>query len=146
MIWTVTKYPLWFIAIVSYGYWIHRAYHYFPWLWRFHAVHHREFSFNFHPVESFLNWIVPFFASVPVMGTPFCLVALGIILFESNRGHGGMPGIKIPKKMYTGWVTRGYHKQHHLNPSVNYDQVTTWWDSIMGTTASRDKILETGLT
>ena len=138
MIW---KFPIWFFLIVTYGYWIHRAYHHYPFLWRFHAVHHRAFSFRFHPVESLLNWGVPFIASVPFMGWTFCSIALGVVLFESYRGHGGLESVKGNKKIYKafGFVTRGYHKQHHLNPSVNFDQVTTWWDHWAGTVAEQQK-------
>ena len=42
----IQQQPLWlqFLAIVlvadTFQYWIHRAFHSVPWLWRFHAIHH----------------------------------------------------------------------------------------------------------
>ena len=48
-------------------YWVHRAQHHFPWLWKFHAVHHSQQDLDVlhgitHPVEATLNFTL---ATIP---------------------------------------------------------------------------------
>lgn len=138
------KFPIWFILIALYGDLIHRfGYHRVAWLWKFHEVHHRNYAFHFHPVEMFINWGLPFIVSVPFMGLPFCLIALAAVIFESRRGHGELKSVRVPKAVYKGfgWVTRGYHKQHHINPNVAYGQITVWLDWLFGTMPEKKVVI-----
>lgn len=122
-----------FWIIDAYGFWIHYAQHHFNWLWKYHEFHHREFSFKFHPMDAFVTYVIPYVTSVILLGPIKPTILLLAILFEGYRGHGGLKWLKIPKAVYTGWNTRGYHKQHHIYGNVNYTQVTKLWDFIMGT-------------
>lgn len=129
----VLKILLIIVLLDAWGYWIHRAYHHYEWLWRIHSVHHQKYAFHFHPIELFFNFAGPYLVVAYFVGFIFPTIALSVVLFESYRGHGGLRWIRIPKAAYKGWTTRGYHKRHHENPNINYTQITKFWDWAMGT-------------
>ena len=93
----VSRLPLWAQAIgivlftEAIGYWMHRAFHKVPWLWRFHAVHHSSVDLDWlsatrvHPgndVAMKLATVVPIlalgFAPVAIAGIMPLLTLLAI--------------------------------------------------------------------
>ncbi len=123
----------------------HRVFHRIPVLWRLHAVHHADASFDvttgirFHPVEILLSlaWKS---AIVVVLGVP----AGAAVLFEFvlsttalfNHGNVRLPE---PVESRLRWllVTPTLHRVHHsLAPDEreqNYGFSLTWWDRLFGT-------------
>ena len=62
-------------------YWQHRAFHYWPWLWRAHRVHHSDTAFDatlgvrFHPIEIVLSYGYKL-AVIAILGVPAGAVAI----------------------------------------------------------------------
>lgn len=123
-------------------YWLHRACHQLPWLWRLHAVHHSPdilYSLNsgrFHPLEKALHFSVdslPFLAlgvAPKVMAGYFLLYGANGLFQHSNL------------RLRYGWLnyvvaTAETHRWHHARDAraaaCNYGTTTLIWDVIFGT-------------
>lgn len=131
------------LAIVVFefvDYWIHRAQHKIPFLWRFHTVHHSSErlywlnTFKFHLFDIFLK--VGFgYGTLFLLGIEVeVFAAFGLMVFVLSflqhvnvKIHGG----------YLNWIiaTAELHRWHHskANEYCNYGQVTILWDIVFGT-------------
>lgn len=139
-------------------YWAHRAYHRFPLLWKFHAVHHAPRELDVlhkfqHPVEAFTTW---FLVIVPVNSiiagvdanqlgvlAAFFLV-LDDLIHMNARIHFGPLGGRII-------TDNRYHFIHHSRKREHYDKnfaaAFPILDRLFGTyhPPSREGLPETGL-
>lgn len=123
----------------------HRVFHRIPALWRLHAVHHADASFDvttgirFHPVEILmsLGWksLIVILLGVPAgAAVLFEFVLSTTALF--NHGNVRLPE---PAESWLRWllVTPTLHRVHHsLVPDErerNYGFSVTWWDRLFGT-------------
>lgn len=126
-------------------YWQHRAFHYFPLLWRAHRVHHSDPGFDvslglrFHPFE-----IVPSAAFklivVVALGAPVAavvvyeLMLLGMSLFTHAD-------LRLPARIETVvrklLVTPDWHRVHHGidrdEHEQNFGNILIVWDRLFGT-------------
>ncbi|GAA4029178.1 sterol desaturase family protein [Actimicrobium antarcticum] len=144
----VAAQPLWLqfiemVAIVDLAtYWIHRAFHQVPWLWRFHAIHHSSQQMDWlagsriHLVDALLTRAVAF---IPVFLLGFAPAALyGYLVFVSFHAvfiHANIrwrfPGLQ--------WVlsTPQYHHWHHAADAEgidkNFAQFLPLWDILFRT-------------
>jgi sterol desaturase/sphingolipid hydroxylase (fatty acid hydroxylase superfamily) len=134
-----------FLVLDCMHYWVHRAEHAVPLLWRFHALHHTDpdvdvtTSVRHHPIEyvaaSFVYW-----AAAAVMSIPISIVmthALAVFGAASLQ-HGN---IKLPKGtervLQPLLNTIDLHRLHHSikasEANANYGAVLSIWDRAFGT-------------
>jgi sterol desaturase/sphingolipid hydroxylase (fatty acid hydroxylase superfamily) len=85
----VSHWPLWVqgIGIVAIaeviGYWMHRAFHAVPWLWKFHAVHHSSVDLDWlsavrvHPGN---DVVMKLATTVPILALGFAPIAVAGIM------------------------------------------------------------------
>ena len=129
----------------SAGYLAHRALHLFPFLWRFHQVHHSDdfvdvtTTYRTHPVETvwrFLFVIVP----VWIIGIPAAAVVIQRLVSAANgifeHGNIRLP-TRVDRVLSSIWVTPNIHKIHHSRElsetNSNYANVLTIYDRLLGT-------------
>jgi sterol desaturase/sphingolipid hydroxylase (fatty acid hydroxylase superfamily) len=145
------------LDVVSYGW--HRANHRLAFLWRFHQVHHSDFSFTvstavrFHPGELLLSLPIRLLM-VALVGVP----ALAVVLFEVvfafanlfEHGNIGLPS-RLEQRLSRLFVTPALHRLHHAcrRPELdsNFGTILTVWDRFLGTYRenSSSAHFETGL-
>ena len=123
-------------------YWLHRACHRLPFLWRLHAIHHSPrmlYSLNsgrFHPVEKTLQFCVdtvPFVA----LGVQPAVIAGYFVLYAANGlfQHSNV-------RLRYGWLnyvvgSAETHRWHHARDAwigaCNFGSTIAIWDLIFGT-------------
>ena len=130
------------LAVDFMRYWLHRACHHTPLLWRLHEVHHSPdilYTLNvgrFHPLEKMLHFV---FDSVPflLLGVAPEVIA-GYFLLYSVNGFFQHSNLKL----HYGWLnyvvgSAETHRWHHArNPqtgSCNFGNTTIVWDLLFGT-------------
>lgn len=133
------------VAIDFLYYWLHRASHAVPLLWRIHRVHHSDPHLDvstgtrFHPLE----------ASISVAVVVGLLLALGLPLWvELARTLIINPlvmaqhaNVAFPERWDRWWrslvVTPALHRLHHsplrIEHDANYGQIFSFWDRWFGT-------------
>ena len=123
-------------------YWLHRAAHTFPALWRLHAVHHQPDKlyttnvFRFHPLEKALQFLcdtLPFMLigiGSEVLGYYFVFYAVSGLFQHSNCD------------LRLGWlnyivsgpeVHRWHHSRQVAESNHNYAHSFVFWDLLFGT-------------
>ena len=143
------------------GYWLHRALHAVPVLWRIHAVHHSDVemdattSHRHHPLEPIISTMV----TVPVLMVlgPDPLILLGYNALHSAvaaLSHGnfslGQPVDRVLRRLL---VTPDFHRMHHRaerrNTDSNYSTILPLFDYIFHTAtqcpAEQHKTMTLGL-
>jgi len=123
-------------------YWMHRALHQWPWLWRFHAVHHSPQKLYWlnvgrdHPLETamlFVFGILPFY----FLGIDAKVLALYFVLFDIHAffQHSNI-NIRYGLLNYV-MSTSELHRWHHARePQVsnhNFGNTFIFWDLLFGT-------------
>ncbi len=126
-------------------YLLHRIYHKYPVLWRFHRVHHidRELDastgIRFHPFEELFTMAVKM-TGIAFLGAP----ALAVLLFEILLNFFTMfAHLNVQFKFKTEMVLRkliitpGMHRIHHSahprETNSNFGFIFSWWDKFLGT-------------
>ena len=141
--WPLAIQILLMILIVDFlRYWLHRACHQFPVLWRLHEVHHSPrllYTLNvgrFHPLEKALHFCldtVPFLVAgvtAPVIAGYFLLYSVNGFFQHSNlRLRYG------PLNYFVGSAEthRWHHARDRATPACNFSNTTIVWDLIFGT-------------
>jgi sterol desaturase/sphingolipid hydroxylase (fatty acid hydroxylase superfamily) len=131
------------LVIAEFGrYWVHRAAHEIPWLWRLHAVHHspkRLYWLNaarFHPIEKVI-FLIPETIPFILLGTSPETLALYAVF---NSLHGLFQHSNINLKL--GVLNRIFsmtelHRWHHskeiAESNKNYGNNLILWDIVFGT-------------
>lgn len=125
-------------------YWWHRINHKWPFLWRFHHVHHSDpamdvsTSYRFHVGELFLSHSIRLLL-IPLLGFHLWEVILfDLILFTNVQVHHA--NIHFPDKVDTFLrffiVTPAMHKVHHSDKPremhSNFTAVLSIWDRLFG--------------
>jgi sterol desaturase/sphingolipid hydroxylase (fatty acid hydroxylase superfamily) len=123
-------------------YWIHRAFHQLPWLWRFHAIHHSSLKMDWlagsrmHVVDVVITRSVSF-VPVFVLGfaPPALYAYLAFVSFHAVFIHANLrwrwPGLR--------WAisTPAYHHWHHSSDEEgldkNFASFLPLWDLLFGT-------------
>lgn len=130
------------LAVDLMRYWLHRACHNYPVLWRLHEVHHSPdllYTLNvgrFHPLEKVLHFTLD---SVPfvLLGVAPEVLA-GYFLLYSVNGFFQHSNVKLRY----GWLnyvvgSAETHRWHHARDpktaSCNFSNTTIVWDLIFGT-------------
>ncbi|CAN0167393.1 unnamed protein product, partial [Phaeothamnion confervicola] len=150
----VAALPLWVklpvtLIISDIGaYWAHRAFHHFPWLWRFHAIHHSPESLDWlvntraHPFELVVTRMC---ALVPVYLLGFAQVQEGhvdsVVLWLQVLGTLWTFFIHANLRIRLGpleWVVSSpaFHHWHHTNDEHrhhNFAALFPFIDKMFGT-------------
>lgn len=131
------------LAIAEFGrYWLHRASHRVPWLWRLHAVHHSPRRLYFlnagrvHPIEKAI-YLVPEALPFIVLGTNVECLAM-YATFNSIHGlfqHGNVD-VRLGPLNYVfsmAELHRWHHSQVVGESDHNFGNNLIIWDLIFGT-------------
>lgn len=126
-------------------YWLHRAAHRLPWLWRFHALHHWPAALNasnsvlVHPVNLLWNkfarvapWLLLGFSAEAM------LWAALFIQLQSLAVHANLRGSLGPLNWLIG--SAELHRWHHSVQAVeahNYGTALPLWDQLFGSFVHR---------
>ncbi|MEB8431319.1 sterol desaturase family protein [Cocleimonas sp. KMM 6892] len=102
-------------------YWLHRAFHKFPLLWKIHAVHHSDIEIDVttghrhHPLEPMINGLI----ATPLiifLGAPVIVIAMVNIL-HAAIAHFSHSNIVLPKRLDSYLrkfiATPDFHRMHH---------------------------------
>ena len=123
-------------------YWIHRFCHTFPFLWRFHAVHHalkKLYWLNttrIHPGEKILQliWEVGPFICIGVSKE---VIALHLVLYGMNgflrHSNIDMRFGVLNYVLATNELHRWHHSRIIQESNANYGSDTAMWDLLFGT-------------
>jgi sterol desaturase/sphingolipid hydroxylase (fatty acid hydroxylase superfamily) len=141
-----------FIAVDFLNYWLHRAYHHFPFLWSFHLMHHTSERIDWlstlrvHPVSQMLDTAMVT-AFLLVVGLPVnaLVAAHALIGFSAVVTHANVPWTFGPLGRL--FVSPIFHHWHHArtDPGSRAEQPTNFgaalsiWDSVFGTSRDADK-------
>ena len=125
----------------------HRAYHWLPWLWRVHQVHHADPDFDVstglrvHPIETILTQ-ASYLALVVLVAAPPVAVLIEELLScaESFIGHANAALPRwLENPIGTFFITPTMHRVHHSEvvseQMKNYGDTFPWWDRLLGTYA-----------
>ena len=144
----VTRQPLWAQAPEALligdltGYWIHRAMHRIPWLWRIHAVHHSSERLNWlaaarvHPLETLIHralsvapvFLLGFSPGVVAFFAPFLAIYPIFIHANVRFDYGIFRGI-----VASPWFHRWHHSSDPAALNSNYAGLLPVWDYLFGT-------------
>jgi len=139
--------PLWAqVALVTliqsfFGYWVHRAHHTLPILWRLHAVHHsapRVYWLNqarVHPIESIFDGLT--LLPLLLLGTP----ERALLVFTAFSGvHATLQHANIDLRIGPlNWLLslselhRWHHSRERAEADANYGGTLLIWDVVFGT-------------
>jgi len=144
--------PLWAQTVIgivvldfSVGYLSHRTMHLWPFMWRFHQIHHSDpfvdvtTTYRTHPVETVWRFL---FALVPVwaLGLPAQAVVIQRLL-QATNGVLEHANVRLwpwlDRALSLVWVTPNVHKIHHsqrvAEANSNYANLLTVYDRALGT-------------
>lgn len=127
------------------AYWLHRAMHAHPLLWRVHRVHHADAELDVssglrnHPIEQLVGLALA--VAISVVLAPASAVVLAVdalLLMLAFWQHADVrlppPAASVVERLF---VTPRYHRLHHdaaAGPaSGNYGDMFTLWDRLFGT-------------
>ncbi len=144
--------PFWtklFISVALYDlttYWIHRASHKVPLLWRLHRVHHSDISmdsstvFRFHPLELILIYQTGNILTAALFGTDVFSMALYYfilyIFFFFEHSNLNYPNW-LNSTLGLIFVMPNHHRVHHHQEQYytdsNFADIFILWDRLFGT-------------
>ncbi|MCU4174174.1 sterol desaturase family protein [Carboxylicivirga sp. N1Y90] len=143
--------PIWAKLVISLmfyditAYWIHRATHVIPLLWRFHRVHHSDTSmdsstvFRFHPLELILVFGVGNIITAALFGTDVFSMALYyfilyLFFFFEHANLNYPRGLNSTLGLV--FVMPDHHRVHHQQDQYytdsNYADIFILWDRLFG--------------
>ncbi len=123
----------------------HVVFHYVPWLWRLHRMHHADVDIDvttglrFHPLEILISLAIKI-AAVLVLGAP----AVAVVVFEVLLNATAMfnhSNVALPARLdrLARWivVTPQMHQVHHsivrAETDSNFGFNLPWWDRLFRT-------------
>lgn len=136
---------VWFLAVFFlipiwesfYFYWIHRLLH-TEWLYRFHALHHRNTDIgpwsglSMHPIEHMFYFgtaLIHFVAPTHPVHLICHLMFYGLYAITTHTGFEGV-WRSGRKRLHLG---NFHHQMHHRYFEVNYGTLEVPWDKLFGT-------------
>lgn len=138
----VTGQVLFFIYLDDFlYYWMHRALHRQPWLWRrVHRWHHRiktpwaVVGHDMHPAE-FLATAGLMLVGPMVLGCHVLVLWIWIVIrqLEAAEGHCGYAFPISPLRFLPGADGPRHHDFHHAKVQGNYSGFLGWVDGVLGT-------------
>lgn len=140
-----------FLALDLIIYLQHVAFHYVPWLWHLHRMHHTDTEIDvstglrFHPLEIIISMIIKCSAVIMLGAPPISIlifeVALNVTaMFSHSNIH--IAGA-IDRVLRLFFVTPDMHRVHHSvhmkETNSNFGFNLPWWDRIFGTYIAQPK-------
>jgi sterol desaturase/sphingolipid hydroxylase (fatty acid hydroxylase superfamily) len=127
------------------GYWLHRAFHAIPWLWRIHAVHHSDVEVDattahrHHPLELLINTVITIPILILLGAEPIVLFvynALRLTVAAITHGNISFPA-PVEKALHGLLVTPDFHRMHHSSErrytDSNYSGILPVFDFLFRT-------------
>ncbi|WP_317928872.1 sterol desaturase family protein [Halioxenophilus sp. WMMB6] len=121
-------------------YWQHRIFHWLPWLWRLHQVHHADLDYDvttgirFHPFEIVLSMLIKIAAIILLGIPPMAVVVFEVLLNSSalfNHSNIKLPGW-LDARIRLVVVTPAMHRVHHSDlwreSNSNFGFFLSFWD------------------
>ena len=133
------------VLLDCWSYWLHRAYHEAPLLWRLHAPHHLDehldstTAVRFHPGEVVLSAILRL-VPIVLLSIPFThVVVFEAVLLAGSLFHHS--NLRLPARFEGALsrviVTPSIHWVHHhadwRDTNSNYAAILSLWDPLFGT-------------
>lgn len=148
----ISDLPAFFIVLITMefiSYWIHRAFHRIPLLWRIHMVHHTDTevdvttSHRHHPFEPMINTLI----LTPILfalGAPVIVLVLYSLLNKAisliSHSNIVLPE-KLDKVLRLFVITPDFHRMHHSSEKKytdsNYSLIVPWFDYLFNTATSK---------
>ncbi|HSU53128.1 MAG TPA: sterol desaturase family protein [Candidatus Dormibacteraeota bacterium] len=141
-----------FVAVDFLNYWLHRAYHHFPFLWSFHVMHHSSETIDWlstlrvHPVSQMLDTAIVT-ALLLTMGLPLnvLVAAHALIGFAAVVTHANVPWTF--GRFGCLFVSPIFHHWHHARTepdsgperAANFGAALSIWDMVFGTSQAANK-------
>ncbi len=136
----------------------HVLFHYVPFFWRFHRVHHADVDLDvssglrFHPSEIALSMCIKL-AAAALLGPPIAaVVAFEIALNATslfNHSNVRIPAV-LDRALRLVLVTPDMHRVHHsvinTETNSNFGFNLPWWDRFCGTYIPQPRGGHTGMT
>lgn len=132
------------IGIGFFEYWLHRALHAVPLLWRLHAIHHQIEGLN--AARSYSHWAQDalYFAviTVPIallidQPQPHVTLVTTFYLVSNYYMHSDSPGLSFPPWLRHVLADNVYHHHHHSRSvehwGRNYCSFFSFYDRLFGT-------------
>lgn len=132
------------IGIGFFEYWLHRALHGVPLLWRLHAIHHQIEGLN--AARSYSHWAQDalYFAviTVPIallidQPQPHVTLVTSFYLVSNYYMHSDSPGLSFPPWLRQVLADNVYHHHHHARAvehwGRNYCSFFSFYDRLFGT-------------
>lgn len=154
---TALRFLWWFLALDLTSYFLHRAFHAVPILYRLHCAHHSDrdvdltTAFRRHPMEFLLNAVVTCGAGLAV-GAPMEAIGIyGIFATVLQIWHHGKVAVPplvertIGKLLVTPTLHRSHHAVDFEAANCNYGTVLSVWDRIFRTASSGPEPQEFGV-
>ena len=123
-------------------YWMHRAFHGFGWMWRYHAVHHsphRLYWLNvgrFHPIEKALQYLVDALPFVCVGVSPEVLAAYFVFYAANGFFQHSNCDVRLGPLNYLisgPELHRWHHSEFPSESDTNFGNNLIVWDLLFGT-------------
>ncbi len=141
--------PLEIVLLDLVTYFLHRAYHVVPLLWRLHVVHHSDMDLDvssasrFHTGEVVVSSILKIGVVVVAGISPQGLVVFEAVMLACAQFQHA--NIRLPGRLESGlWlalVPPAMHRIHHTptreDTNSNYGTILTGWDRLFGTLRRR---------
>jgi sterol desaturase/sphingolipid hydroxylase (fatty acid hydroxylase superfamily) len=126
-------------------YYQHRALHFFPWLWKFHRVHHSDVDLDvatgvrFHFLENLFTLLMKSVVILILGCPPFAVFWFEV--FQNATTLFSHSNVKLPpawdKRLRWLLVTPEMHRVHHSavpkETNSNFGFVFGWWDQLFKT-------------
>lgn len=135
---------IYMIGIGFFEYWLHRALHAVPMLWRLHAIHHQIEGLN--AARSYSHWAqdAVYFAviTVPIallidQPQPHVTLVTTFYLVSNYYMHSDSPGLSFPPWLRHVLADNVYHHHHHSRSvehwGRNYCSFFSFYDRLFGT-------------
>ena len=141
----LVAFPLAYLLLLGLmEYWLHRALHYYDFLWRFHAIHHqiedlnaaRSYSHFGQDVVYILLITTPLVLLIDAPQQHIMLVTT-FYLISNYYMHSDAPALSFPAPLRHVVADNVYHHQHHTRDvrhiGKNYASFFSFFDRIFGT-------------
>lgn len=139
------------------NYWLHRAYHRVPWLWRIHSIHHNDTEYDTttalrnHPLEVVIGVMVSLpvvLVLVPDMGQLLGYNMLVIVVALAHHGNISLSE-RLENLLCYVVVTPNFHRVHHSSQrdltDSNYAALLPLFDHLFGSARRVDTRTQKGM-
>lgn len=127
------------------NYWLHRVFHFWPWLWRLHRIHHADTAvdlstgFRNHPGEVLTTALARAGLAAALGLSVPALIAYEAAAFAAVMWSHANLRLPAPADRILRWllVTPAMHHVHHSaarhETDSNYGELLSLWDRLFGT-------------